>query len=80
MLFILGVCLPDVPEISLRYITDGTVYTAIWTNLNRNLDEEGNNILAKTGKYWKTNDEGAAPMLIAAFDPKLDGEWQHFSF
>ncbi|KAL1977282.1 hypothetical protein VTN31DRAFT_141 [Thermomyces dupontii] len=45
---------------------------SIWTNLNRNLDEEGNNILAKTGKYWKTNDEGAAPMLIAAFDPKLD--------
>lgn len=58
----------------VRNVTDEPVHAAIWTNLNRNLDEEGNNILAKTGKYWKTNDEGAAPMLIAAFDPKLDGE------
>jgi NAD(P)-dependent dehydrogenase (short-subunit alcohol dehydrogenase family) len=47
---------------------------AIWTNLNRNLDEEGNSILAKTGTYWKSEDEGAATMLVAAFDPLLNGD------
>jgi len=46
---------------------------AIWTNLNRNLDEEGNKILENTGKYWKSEDEGAATMLVAAFDPLLRG-------
>ncbi|QKX59071.1 uncharacterized protein TRUGW13939_06201 [Talaromyces rugulosus] len=48
------------------------VHPAIWTNLNRNLDEEGNSILAKTGTYWKSEDEGAATMLVAAFDPLLN--------
>ncbi|CRG90487.1 putative oxidoreductase C736,13 [Talaromyces islandicus] len=45
---------------------------SIWTNLNRSLDEEGNRILAKTGTYWKSEDEGAATMLVAAFDPLLN--------
>lgn len=48
---------------------------AIWTNLNRSLDEEGNSILAKTGTYWKSEDEGAATMLVASFDPLLNGDW-----
>jgi hypothetical protein len=50
-----------------------TIIPAIWTNLNRSLDEEGNRILAKTGTYWKSEDEGAASMMVAAFDPLLNG-------
>ncbi|EED21849.1 short-chain dehydrogenase, putative [Talaromyces stipitatus ATCC 10500] len=46
---------------------------SIWTGLGRNLDEQGTEILAKTGTYWKSIDEGAAPMLVAALDPALDG-------
>ncbi|KAL1967853.1 hypothetical protein VTN77DRAFT_2542 [Rasamsonia byssochlamydoides] len=45
---------------------------SIWTGLSRNLDEEGNKIIAKTGSYWKSLDEGAATMLVAAFDPALN--------
>jgi hypothetical protein len=50
------------------------IRAAIWTGLARNLDEEGTAILAKTGTYWKSIDEGAAPIMVAALDPALDGE------
>jgi NAD(P)-dependent dehydrogenase (short-subunit alcohol dehydrogenase family) len=50
------------------------IRAAIWTGLARNLDEEGTEILSKTGSYWKSIDEGAAPMMVAALDPALEGE------
>ncbi|KAL1982368.1 hypothetical protein VTN96DRAFT_1399 [Rasamsonia emersonii] len=45
---------------------------SIWTNLSRHLDDKGTEIIAKTGTYWKSLDEGAATMLVAAFDPALN--------
>lgn len=50
------------------------IRAAIWTGLARNLDEEGTEILSKTGSYWKSIDEGAAPMMVAALDPALERE------
>ena len=50
---------------------------AIWTGLARNLDEEGQELIKKTGKFWKTGDQGAAGTLVAAFDPALNGEDFH---
>ncbi|GAD99594.1 short-chain dehydrogenase, putative [Paecilomyces variotii No. 5] len=44
---------------------------SIWTDLSRNLDEEGTEIISKTGTFWKTADQGSATMLVAAFDPAL---------
>jgi NAD(P)-dependent dehydrogenase (short-subunit alcohol dehydrogenase family) len=48
---------------------------AIWTGLARSLDEDAQNIIKKTGNTWKNAQQGAAPALIAAFDPKLNGEF-----
>ncbi|KAK0126724.1 hypothetical protein ONS95_008304 [Cadophora gregata] len=45
---------------------------SIWTGLARNLDEEGQELIKKTGKVWKTGDQGAAGALVAAFDPALN--------
>jgi len=44
---------------------------AIWTGLARDLDEEAQNSIKKTGTIWKDARQGAAPALIAAFDPAL---------
>ncbi|PVH78805.1 short-chain dehydrogenase [Cadophora sp. DSE1049] len=44
---------------------------SIWTGLARNLDEEGQELIKKTGKFWKTGGQGAAGTLVAAFDPAL---------
>ncbi|KAJ5903590.1 short-chain dehydrogenase [Penicillium tannophilum] len=44
---------------------------SIWTGLSRNLDESGNETMSKTSNFWKTADQGAATMLVAAFDPNL---------
>jgi len=44
---------------------------SIWTDLSRNLDEKSSEFIGKTAKDWKSLDEGAATMLVAAFDPKL---------
>lgn len=30
--------------------------------------------MSKTSNFWKTGDQGAATMLVAAFDPALKGE------
>lgn len=49
------------------------INTAIWTGLSRNLDESGNETMSKTSNFWKTTDQGAATMLVAAFDPNLKG-------
>ncbi|KAJ5151077.1 Short-chain dehydrogenase [Penicillium canariense] len=35
------------------------------------LDDAGNEIMSKTSNFWKTTDQGAATMLVAAFDPAL---------
>ncbi|KAH7360887.1 short-chain dehydrogenase [Rhexocercosporidium sp. MPI-PUGE-AT-0058] len=45
---------------------------SIWTGLARNLDEEGQELIKKTGKFWKSGDQGAAGALVAAFDPALN--------
>jgi hypothetical protein len=48
---------------------------AIWTGLARSLDEDAQNVIKKTGNKWKNAQKGAAPALIAAFDPALNGEF-----
>ncbi|OMP87960.1 Short-chain dehydrogenase TIC 32, chloroplastic [Diplodia seriata] len=45
---------------------------SIWTNLSRDLDEEGNAAIAGTAKDWKSPDEGASTVIVAAFDPALN--------
>ncbi|KAG4432338.1 hypothetical protein IFR05_012188 [Cadophora sp. M221] len=45
---------------------------SIWTGLARNLDEEGQELIKKTGKFWKSGDQGASGALVAAFDPALN--------
>ncbi|KIW20310.1 hypothetical protein PV08_00885 [Exophiala spinifera] len=44
---------------------------SIWTDLSRDLDEEHQNLVSKTGSFWKTLDQGSATTLVAALDPKL---------
>lgn len=48
---------------------------AIWTGLSRNLDAEGEAAIRNTSPFWKNHDQGAATVVVAAFDPALDGEW-----
>lgn len=48
--------------------------TAIWTGLVRNLDAEGETVIRGTSSFWKTHDQSAATMLVAAFDPALNGK------
>lgn len=45
----------------------------IETELSRSLDQEGQDTIAKTAPagLWKTQDQGAATTLVAAFDPAL---------
>ena len=45
----------------------------IETELSRGLDEEGRATISKTAPHgqWKTQDQGSATTLVAAFDPKL---------
>ena|SRR6266498_3060971 len=55
------------------YLQGLTHFTAIWTDLSRHLDEELTKVIAGTGGgFWKDQDQGAATMLVAAFDPALD--------
>ncbi|KAJ5815201.1 Short-chain dehydrogenase [Penicillium riverlandense] len=44
---------------------------SIVTGLSRNLDEAGTETIMKTSAVWKNLDQGAATMLVAAFDPAL---------
>lgn len=44
---------------------------SIWTDLSRDLDEEHQDLISKTGSFWKTLDQGSATTLVAALDPKL---------
>jgi len=44
---------------------------AIWTDLSRDLDEEGQATIKATSLFWKNHDQGAATALVAAFDPAL---------
>ncbi|EPE02438.1 retinol dehydrogenase 13 [Ophiostoma piceae UAMH 11346] len=45
----------------------------IETELSRSLDKEGQDTIAKTAPkgFWKTQDQGAATTMVAAFDPAL---------
>ncbi|KAJ5707303.1 short-chain dehydrogenase [Penicillium malachiteum] len=45
---------------------------SIETGLSRSLDDNGNEVISKTNDFWKTADQGAAGMLVAAFDPNLN--------
>ncbi|KAF2231585.1 NAD(P)-binding protein [Viridothelium virens] len=45
---------------------------SIWTNLSRSLDDEQRDFIARTGDFSKNQDQGAAPMVVAAFDPSLN--------
>ncbi|KAJ5590224.1 short-chain dehydrogenase [Penicillium hetheringtonii] len=44
---------------------------SIWTGLSRSLDDIGNETMSKTSNVWKSLDQGAATMMVAAFDPAL---------
>jgi len=51
---------------------------SIETELSRHLDPAGREAISKTAPkgLWKTQDQGAATTLVAAFDPRL-GEGEH---
>jgi hypothetical protein len=51
----------------------------IWTDLSRNLDEEGMERIKKTSKFWKNHDQGSATSLVAAFDPALQRRFSPLS-
>jgi hypothetical protein len=44
------------------------------TDLVRGLDEQGLKGLMEGTEEWKTLDQGAATLVVAGFDPGLDGE------
>ncbi|KAJ5117140.1 short-chain dehydrogenase [Penicillium atrosanguineum] len=44
---------------------------SIWTGLSRGLDDIGYETMSKTSSFWKNADQGAATMLVAAYDPAL---------
>ncbi|KAJ5218386.1 Short-chain dehydrogenase [Penicillium cinerascens] len=44
---------------------------SIWTGLSRDLDDAGYETISKTSNVWKNADQGAATMLVAAYDPAL---------
>ncbi len=56
------------------FVVGMRVVIAIMTGLVRGLDEEGLNGLMEGTEEWKTVDQGAATLVIAGFDPGLDGE------
>jgi NAD(P)-dependent dehydrogenase (short-subunit alcohol dehydrogenase family) len=64
-------CKFELPQQSYCAVTE--IFAAIWTGLSRNLDDSGNETMSKTSNFWKTADQGAATMLVAAFDPGLKG-------
>ncbi|CAO2652087.1 Nn.00g003700.m01.CDS01 [Neocucurbitaria sp. VM-36] len=45
---------------------------SIWTGLSRDLDPDGEAAIRNTSPFWKNLDQGAATVLVAALDPKLD--------
>ncbi|CAK7200479.1 hypothetical protein SEUCBS139899_003175 [Sporothrix eucalyptigena] len=60
---------PEDSQISVFSVHPGTIET----ELSRSLDAEGQETIAKTAPkgLWKTQDQGAATTLVAAFDPAL---------
>lgn len=47
-------------------------WIAIMTEIVRDLDQHGMEGLINTVDHWKTADQGAASLVVAAFDPALD--------
>ncbi|EKG20850.1 Short-chain dehydrogenase/reductase SDR [Macrophomina phaseolina MS6] len=45
---------------------------SIWTNLSRDLTKDGYAAIEGTATDWKSPDEGAATIVVAAFDPALN--------
>ncbi|KAF4314099.1 Short-chain dehydrogenase/reductase SDR [Botryosphaeria dothidea] len=45
---------------------------SIWTNLSRDLNEDGYAAIEGTASDWKSPDEGASTIIVAAFDPALN--------
>ncbi|GME48289.1 Short-chain dehydrogenase/reductase SDR [Neofusicoccum parvum] len=45
---------------------------SIWTNLSRDLNKDGYAAIEGTATDWKSPDEGASTIVVAAFDPALN--------
>jgi NAD(P)-dependent dehydrogenase (short-subunit alcohol dehydrogenase family) len=65
------------PEVLMRLMSLGDLLTslAIWTGLSRDLDADGEAAIRQTSPFWKSHDQGAATVLVAALDPALNGEY-----
>jgi hypothetical protein len=55
-------------------------YLAIVTDLIRGMDEAGLKSLNQGNFDWKSIDEGAATLIVAGFDPGLNGKLPSFIF
>lgn len=53
---------------------DGAANAGIWTNLSRDLNKDGYAAIEGTASDWKSPDEGASTIIVAAFDSALNGE------
>jgi len=42
--------------------------------LVRELDADGEEAIRGISDFWKNHDQGAAPVLVAALDPALNGQ------
>jgi hypothetical protein len=49
-----------------------TYWAAIMTDLGRDLDTKTMQGLVASTEVWKTADQGAATLVVAGFDPKLE--------
>lgn len=45
---------------------------AIQTGIGRHLDERTMKAVGASGTFWKSQDQGAATILVAAFNPELN--------
>jgi hypothetical protein len=50
---------------------------AILTDISRHLSKRDANKVGAIDTFWKTQDQGAATMLVAAFDPALNSTCTH---
>jgi len=67
-----GVCIkPEWRRIALCW---ADFWVAIATDLARDLDEQGVKSLTQGDFDWKSADQGAATLVVAGFDPGLDGD------
>ena len=53
-------------------VNAGQSVAAIRTDIGRHLDERATKAVDSSGTFWKSQDQGAATILVAAFDPGLN--------